>query len=173
MTGKGSALALLTALVPVAAHAAALTITKSSVVVADSISATNPKAVPGATVDYSLVVNNPNGALSGTTFRSVVISDTVPARTVLRTDDYAVAGKGPIEFGDGSLLGTGLLDSGLSLSFKGLADDTDGVEFFDGVSWSYHPTGGYDPNVEAIRVTLTGTQAASSSFRLRFRVKLT
>jgi uncharacterized repeat protein (TIGR01451 family) len=151
-----------------AVHAAGLTIVKSSVVVADSVNVANPKALPGATVDYSLLVSNPNSVISGTTFKTVVISDTIPANTVLRVDDYATPGAGPIEFTDGGLLG--LLGSNLSLVYKGLSDDTDGVEFYDGTTWNYHPTSGYDPAVRAIRITLTGTQAVSSSFRLRFRV---
>ena len=147
-----------------------LVITKSSVIVADAVNALNPKALPGATVDYLLTVQNPNGLLSGAPFKSIQIADAIPVNTILRTDDYGATGKGPIEFADGSLLGTGLLDSGVALSFKGLADDTDGVEFSNGVTWAYHPTAGYDPNVRAIRVTLTGTQAVLSTFRLRFRV---
>ena len=171
MTRAFRLVALLAVGVPVALHAAsALTITKSSVVVADSVNALNPKALPGATVDYALLVDNPNGLLSGSPFRSVVISDVLSANTVLRTDDYDTAGMGPIEFADGNLLG--LTGSGLALSYKGLADDTDGVEFSNGITWSYHPGAGFDPNVRAIRVTLTGTQAVLSTFRLRFRVKV-
>jgi hypothetical protein len=161
--------------VPGALSAAALVVTKSVAVVADQVNTLNPKALPGSTIDVSLVVDNPNGVLSGNVVGQVKIVDTIPSYLQLQVADYASAGAGPVEFNDGSLLGTGLIGSGLSLSFKGLRDATDGVEFStDGVNWTYQPTStdGYDANVRAIRVTLTGTQAASSRFRLRYRTML-
>lgn len=160
-------------LLPLAAvHAAGLVVTKSSSVVSDAVSTLNPKALPGATVDYSLVVENTNGLLSGTVVRQVVITDTIAPGVKLYVGDYGAAGSGPIEFADGNLLGTGLLSSGVSLTYRGLADTTDGIEFSDGTSWSYRPvsTGGYDANVRAVRVTLSGTQIPTSRFRLRYRV---
>lgn len=163
--------ALVAMLTPVAVGAAALTITKSATVVSDGVNAVNPRALPGALVDYALSVNNPN--LVTSPVGSVVIVDTLPEDVALGVDGYA-GGPAPIEFADGSLLGTGVLASGLSLTYRGLGDTTDGVEFFDGSSWSYTPisSGGFDPRVRAVRVTLTGTQVSGTSFRLRFRVKL-
>lgn len=167
--------AIVTLALPVAAHAAPLVITKTSAVVADQVNLANPKALPGATVDYAIRVDNPNGLLSGNAIGAVVIADTLPTTVALRVADYGAAGSGPVEFADGSLLGLGLLGSGLGYSYAGLASATDGLEFFDGVTWSYTPVAdaqGYDANVRAVRVKLTGAQAASSSFRLRFRVRL-
>lgn len=158
--------------IPLAAvHAAALVVTKSSVVVNDAVSTVYPKALPGAFVDYSILVNNPNGLLSGLAIGGVQISDTIPTNVVFETGNYGTS-SGPVEFADGSLLGLGLLGSNLGYTFKGLADDTDSIEFYNGVTWLYHPTAGSDPNVRAIRVTLSGTQAPATSFRLRFRVHL-
>lgn len=167
------ALALLAA--PAAAQAAALVVTKTSAIVADQVNAVNPKALPGATVDYAIRVDNPNTVLSGNAVGAVVIADTIPATVTLRVADYGAAGSGPVEFADGNLLGLGLLGSGLGYSYAGLASATDGLEFYNGVTWSYTPVAdaqGYDANVRAVRVKLTGTQAFSSSFRLRFRVRL-
>ena len=168
--------AILAILTPIAAvHAAALVVTKSSTVVADQVNAINPKALPNATVDYAIRVDNPNGILSGNTVGGVVIADAIPTTVILRVADYGGAGSGPVEFADGSLLGLGLLGSGLNYGFGGLGSPTDGIEFFNGTTWSYTPVPdaqGYDANVRAIRVKLTGTQAASSAFRLRFRVRL-
>ena len=165
--------ALAAVAVPIGAlHAAALVITKTQVVVGDSVSTLNPKALPGATVDYSLTVDNPNGVLSGAVVGSLVIADVIPANVRLRVADYGAAGSGPVEFADGNLLGLGLLGSGLSLSFKGLASDTDGVDFYDASGALIHPAPGseYSSAVRSIKVTLTGTQAPSTRFRLRFRV---
>ena len=172
MRGTRRLFALIAALLPLAAvHAAALVVTKSSVVIGDSVSTVFPKALPGASVDYAILVNNPNGILSGQSIGAVQISDTIPANMIFSTANYGGA-NGPIEFTDGDLLGLGLLGSGLTYSFRGFADDTDSVEFFDGVTWSYRPVAGVDPSVRAIRVTLSGTQRALSSFRLRFRVRV-
>lgn len=164
-------------LVPLAAaQAAPLAVTKTAATVADQVNAINPKAIPNATVDYAIRVDNPNTILSGQAIAAVVIQDTIPANVVLRVADYGAAGSGPVEFVDGNLLGLGLLGSGLSYGFAGLSSTADSLEFStNGATWTYTPVPdaqGYDPNVRAIRVKLAGTQAASSAFRLRFRVRL-
>ena len=164
---------LLATLAPAVAQAAPLVLTKTSTVVADQVSTLNPKALPTATVDYAIQVDNPNSVLSAQTIRVVVIEDAIPTNVVLRVADYGLSGSGPVEFSDGSLLG--LFGSALTYSFTNLASTTDGLEFYDGASWTYTPTPdaqGYDTKVRAIRVKLTGTQAAASSFRLRFRVRI-
>lgn len=167
---------LLTVLMSTAAHADNLSITKSSVVVSDAVNALNPKALPGAVVDYSLLVTNPLGNLFAT-LKTVVITDVIPTTVKFRYLDYQ-AGGGPVEFVNGSLLGTGILGSGQSYTFTSLSSTTDGIEFYDGASWAYVPhddgTGsGYDPNVRAIRVTMTGTSMTpGGTFRLRFRVQV-
>lgn len=174
MRGR-SVLFALAALVPVAAaHAAALTLTKSSTVVSDQLNLLIPRALPGSVVDYSILVTNPLANLL-TPVRGEVIADAVPDKMVLRVVDYGAAGSGPVEFADGNLLNLGLTGSGLALKFTNLSSTTDGVEFFDGASWSYAPTpdaNGYDVRVRAIRVTLTGTHVAGGSYRLRFRTRI-
>ena len=52
--------------------AAALTVTKLSRVVSDGVSASNPKAIPGAVVEYCIVVSNAAGAATAT---NVAVSD--------------------------------------------------------------------------------------------------
>lgn len=151
-----------------------LQIAKSTAVVADQVSAINPRALPGSDIDFTLMVANP-AANALLPVRQVVISDTIPIYARLKVADYGAAGSGPVSFTDGNLLGLGLLGSGLTYGYVGLASATDGLEFYDGLSWSYTPVpdaDGYDGKVRAIRVTLTGTQATNSSFRLRYRVRL-
>lgn len=165
-------LALLAA--PLAAvGAATLAVNKSSMVVSDQVNTLNPRALPGALIDYSLVVTNPlANALQPV--RGVVIEDPIPANVALRVADLGAANSGPVEFADGTLLGLDPTGSGLTYSFGGYASTTDSVEFYDGTSWAYQPvsSGGFDANIRAIRVTLTGTQKAGTSFRLRYRVRL-
>ena len=162
------------ALAAVSAGAAPLTLVKSSSVVADQVSATNPKALPGSTIDYALNVTNPatNGIVP---VGAVVITETIPTTVKLRVADYGAAGSGPIEFADGSLLGTGLLASGLAYRFLSLGSTTDGVEFSSGSGWTYVPVAdaaGYDANVRGVRITMTGTQTSGTTFRLRYRVQV-
>ena len=162
-------LLLLAAPAPLAA--AALTVTKATSVVADGVSTLNPKALPGASVDTSLTVASPlaNGV---TPIAGVTVTDLVPVTVKLRVADLGAAGSGPIEFTDGGLLG--LLGSGLTFSYIALASTADGVDFSsDGVTWTYVPVAdasGCDAKVRAIRVRLSGDEAAGSGFRLRYRV---
>lgn len=166
-------LILLPALVAASPAAAeSLAFTKSATVVSDSLGST--RSIPGAVVEYKLLYTNPLANLF-TPVRNIVTSDTLPANVVMRVADVAIAGKGPVEFADGNLLGTGLLGSGLAYNFTSLGSTTDGIEFFDGTSWTYQPqpdADGYDANVRAIRVTTTGQFVTTSMFRLRFRVRI-
>lgn len=169
-------LAALALIVPSAADADPLALTKTSIVIADQVNTLNPKALPNATLDYAIRVDNPNALLSGQAIGAVVIQDVLPATVVLRVADYGPAGSGPVEFADGNLLGLGLTGSGLRYSFGGLASASDAVDFYDGTSWGYAPIAdaeGYDAKVRAIRVRLAGSQSPASAFRLKFRVRLT
>jgi len=168
-----AALALIVPLTAADAAGLGLTVTKASTVISDAVSALNPKALPGAVIDYTLTVANPNGVLSGVAVGGVVISDPLPANVSLRVADLNASGSGPVEFTDGLLLG--LLGSGFNYNFSGLSSTTDSVDFYDGTSWTYTPVpdaNGYDAKVRQIRVKFTGNQNNGSSFKLRFRVRL-
>ena len=166
----------LVALLATSATAANLNIVKTMTTISDPQGSTKPKAIPGATLDYTATVTNPT-ANTRTTVAGIQFVDALPAHTVLRVADLGVTGSGPVEFVDGSALGLGLLGSNLDFSFKGLSDDTDSVQFSsdNGANWTYHPVDGgdgYDTRVTNIRVQPTGNQASGSSFRIRFRVRL-
>lgn len=157
--------ALMLACVSLPVHAADLTVDKSSAPVADQVNTLTPaRNLPGATIDYSLLVTNP--LLNLVVIRRVVIVDVIPTTVKFRVLAYA-SGFGPVEFTNGNLLGIPLGSSGLTYG---------GIEYYDGVSWSYVPQDdgtGYDGNVRSIRVTMsTGTMATGGSFRLRYRVML-
>lgn len=55
-----------------------LTVFKSSVIISDGVSASNPKAIPGAVVEYCISVANASGAATAT---NLSISDLVPTNT--------------------------------------------------------------------------------------------
>lgn len=159
-----------------AAIAAPLTMVKALIPVSDGVNLANPKLIPGAVLDYTITVTNPavNGLIPVQVIRGVTVDDTLPADVKMRVADIGTAGSGPVEFMDGSLLGLGLLGSNLSLTYTALRNPDDGVFFStNGSDFDYQPTpdaDGYDSRIKAVRVRLTGTQAAGSNIRLRFRV---
>lgn len=162
---------LLALLVPAAALLTAafdaLQIVKTSAVVSDPQGNLLPKRVPGALVDYTVTVTNPNGIL--TAVNGVTMSDAIPANTELRVADLGLLpGSGPVVFSEG------LVPSLLSYSYSGLGSTTDRLDFSNnnGATWTYVPSGTYDRNVTNIRVRLGGNQVTGSSFSLRFRVRV-
>lgn len=62
--------------------AATLSANKYSRVISDGVSTTNPKALPGAIVEYCIAITNAAGSASAT---SVSISDVVPANLIYQT----------------------------------------------------------------------------------------
>jgi uncharacterized repeat protein (TIGR01451 family) len=148
-----------------------LTVVKLAIVRSDPVNgATNPKAIPGAIVEYQIVVTNPsaNAADDG----SVVVNDPLPEYIDLSVADIASLGSGPVQFVDGSP------SSGLSYTFTSLGGTTDDVEFSDddGATWTYEPVpdmDGIDANVTDIRINPKGAFAGNNAqFTLKFRVRI-
>lgn len=167
------------------ASAAPLQITKSSLLMSDPFNgAVSPKAIPGALVDYTIRVTNPNDVL--TTVNPVTITDAIPANTKLYVNSLGTlsinAGlnlvtTSPVAFYDDNLLGLGVFGSGLTYTYSGLASLTDSLAFSsdNGVTWNYVPTpdaDGCDSRVTHIRATFTNNFRSGQYFALRFRVKL-
>jgi uncharacterized repeat protein (TIGR01451 family) len=67
-------------------QSAALTISKTQTVLDDGFSTTNPRAIPGATVEYLITIENTSAT---TAADAVSVSDAVPADTTLVEDQYA------------------------------------------------------------------------------------
>jgi hypothetical protein len=137
---------------------------------------TNPKAIPGAFVLYSIAATNQGpGATDGDT---VAITDPIPANAALFVGDIDVPSSGPVLFIDGATA------SGLSYTFSSLASTTDDVEFSnnDGASYTYDPGPDADPdgvnsNVTHMRVNPKGVFNGASggnnpSFELKFKVRV-
>lgn len=173
MRHRAAPLIALIALIADMASAAPLTIGKSFQTVSDTAGSLYPKAIPGAEIDYTIRITNPNGLLPAVT--GVTFSDAIPAGTMLRVGDLGLPASGPVEFADGALLG--LLGSGLGYAFTGLRQPLDSLDFSNdnGRTWSYQPTAGADgcdPAVTNIQVRLSGSQAPGSTFAIRFRVRV-
>jgi uncharacterized repeat protein (TIGR01451 family) len=146
-----------------------LTVVKLAIVRSDPINgATNPKAIPGATVEYQVIVTNPgaNAVDAG----SIVITDPLPDHVDLSVDDIAGPGTGPIQFVDGSP------SSGMTYTFTALGNGSDDLDFSDINGWGYVPTpdgDGIDANVTGIRVNPKGAfNGNNAQFTLKFRVKV-
>jgi uncharacterized repeat protein (TIGR01451 family) len=114
---------------------------------------------PGSDVAYTLTVTNSGG--SPVDLGSLVLTDALPANMTFYNGDYdpAVPGTGPFQLTAGS--------SGVTLPVAGRAYSNNG-----GSTYAYSPAAGYDANVNAVRLTPSGTMAANSSFTIRFRARI-
>jgi uncharacterized repeat protein (TIGR01451 family) len=134
--------------------------------------ASNPKAIPGATVGYTVLTTNlgTGPADDG----SLVITDAIPANLALRVTDYDGSTDGPVAFADGATA------SGIDPpDFAALDDLTDDIEFSNdnGASFSYEPipgANGADPAVTHIRINTSGAMlgdsgSGSPAFRVMFK----
>lgn len=85
---------------------ASLTVSKTSTVVWDPFNGTsNPKAIPGAVVEYCIVVTNSGGQAAG----SVVLTDGIPANTTYYATQPGSPGGAPtpgVTTGSGATCGT-------------------------------------------------------------------
>jgi len=129
---------------------ATLQITKVSSIISDPINGTtNPRAIPGAVIQYLITVTNiGTGTVDANT---VILTDPLPTNVSLY-----VSGT-PVTFTDGSP------SSALALS---AANVTYSKATGGGTPYSYTPVAngsGYDSNVTGIRIAPTGTMAAAST----------
>jgi hypothetical protein len=132
--------------------AAALTVTKSSAVISDPTnSTTNPKAIPGAVVEYTITISNAAGASTAT---SVTFSDSLNSEI----------GSGTIAFQTASYAaGKGIRVTAPNIN-GGAAKDITNASGDDEGDWNV--TG-------ANTVTVSGIQlAASETATIKFRVQI-
>ena len=151
-----------------------LLVFKSVLTIDDPVNGTtNPKAIPGANVLYTIGATNLGSG--PTDADSVAISDTLPPNLALFVGDVGGAGSGPMALVDGSPA------SGLSYVYGGLGDVSDDLEFDDGSgTFAYTPlpdADGYDSNVRAVRIRPGGalgydTGSGDPSFEVRFRARV-
>jgi uncharacterized repeat protein (TIGR01451 family) len=156
--------------------AATLTHLKTLQVVSDPFNgASNPKAIPGADVLYTLQIANTGGGAADN--NSIAVVDPVPASTRLFLGDLGGAGSGPVAFVDGSPA------SALTWTYSALGSGADDLEFSNngGATWTHTPAAdgnGYDTSgTTHLRMRPKGamagnTGAGNPSFQLRFRVRV-
>lgn len=150
-----------------------LTVVKAVTTLDDPISGTaDPKAIPGATLRYLIVLTNSGTGQVDTD--TLIVTDPLPANMALKVIDFDGSTAGPVKFINGSTA------SGLSYSFITLDDVDDDVAFSDdgGVSFDYEPTvdgDGVDTAVNAIRINPKGAFDSSNgsgdpSLQLAFKM---
>ncbi len=143
--------------------AALLEISKVSTVISDPVNGTtNPKAIPGAVVEYAITVRNVGAGTVDAS--SIVLLDVMPA-------EMAFAVGTPVTFTNGTpTSGLNTFNANTMVTYS---QATNGV-----APYNYTPTGTFDANVRGIRIAPTGTMAAATSataqpsFTIRFRAQV-
>ncbi len=141
-----------------------LSVTKISSVISDPVNGTtNPKAIPGALVEYLITVSNTGPG--ATDADSVVVTDDGPADAKIC---LISVGSGPVIFSEPGA------STGLTYSFSSIGSGTDDLEFSDtdGSNYGYTPsadTDGCDSAVTDFRLSPSGAMLGNSTFTLRVR----
>jgi uncharacterized repeat protein (TIGR01451 family) len=145
-----------------------LAVVKTSAVVSDPVNGgTNPKRIPGSVVRYVVnVTNSGSGAVDAST---LVITDPVPANTVLCV--ATICSNPVVQFADGTTPSGLTFNAATSVSYSNTAGG--------GAPFTYTPSPdaqGFDAAVTGIRISLSGTFAAAGSgnpsFAVNFRVRI-
>jgi len=134
----------------------------------------NPKAIPGAFVQYTQVVSNQGAGASDV--NTIRLSNPIPVTGALVVTDIGGPGSGPVAFTQGAPT------SGLTYTFTSLADLADSLEFSSdgGTTWTYLPTAdgnGTDTAVTHLRIAPAGAFAAKigitgPSFTIQYRIRV-
>ncbi len=145
-----------------------LQVTKVSSVLTDPVNgATNPKAIPGAVIQYTISVSNQG--IGTVDADSLQVSDPLPTNTALYVS--TVSGD-PVAFVNGS--------PGSGLSYNYAADVSYSNQAGGGAPYNYTPVPdaqGFDPLVTGYLVAPTGVMSGDSgsgapSFNVIFRVRI-
>lgn len=124
----------------------ALTISKSANVISDGVNTLNPKALPGAIVQYCLVVAN---GTSGVSANAVVLSDVVPTNTTYVPGTITIGGAA-----------SALTDCVLN----GYPQNDDGTQATGPYLGAYNAT---TKTITATIPTLAGNASVAASFRVK------
>jgi uncharacterized repeat protein (TIGR01451 family) len=137
----------------------AITVAKTSAPYITTAGSPDRFNAPGSDVAYTLTVTNSGG--SAVDVSTLQLTDVLPTGVTFYNGDYNASspGMGPFELTAGT--------SGVTLPAGGRAYSNN-----NGATYVYTPSAGYDANVDAVRLTPTGSMAANSSFTIRFRARI-
>jgi uncharacterized repeat protein (TIGR01451 family) len=134
----------------------------------------NPKAIPGADILYTITASNQGG--TGVDNNTVFVTDPIPADTALYVGSTGMPG-GPVAFSDGSTA------SGLTYTYLGIQNPGDDIAFSNnnGADYTYQPlicADCVDPDVTHVRVNpkgifngVSGTNIPEFILQIRVRVR--
>jgi uncharacterized repeat protein (TIGR01451 family) len=124
---------------------ATLVITKTSTVISDPVSSTNPKAIPGAIIRYTITVQNTGN--QSVDANSIVVLDPLPA-------EFTLDASTPFTFTNGTpSSGLNAFNQGTMVTYSST-----------GAAPYSQPLGsGYNPSIRGFRFAPTGTMAAATS----------
>ena len=139
---------VITCIITNAAHSptAVLLIDKTSALLSDPVNGTaNPKAVPGAIIEYRISVSNIGPAAVDA--NSIVITDALP-------DGVTFDATTSVQLTNGSTAsGLNPFDAATMVTYSNNSGGT--------APYTYAPAGGFDANIHGLRIAPTGTMAAS------------
>lgn len=138
----------------VATPAPAISLSLANATVSDTVNTANFKAIPGTLVKVTATVSNTG--TGGPDSNSTTLTLPIPANMKFYLGDIGTSGQGPVQFSQGATA------SGLSYSYIGLNNTTDGLDFStnSGTSWTYQPVidaQQADSAINSVRVKTTGT----------------
>jgi uncharacterized repeat protein (TIGR01451 family) len=147
---------------------------KTAVTDSDPVNgSSNPKAIPGAEIRYTITSRNMGG--TGTDNDSVYVTDPIPANTALYVGSTGMPG-GPVAFSQGTE------PSGLTYTYLGIQNLGDDIAFSNnsGADFTYQPlicADCVDPAVTHVRVNPKGifnpvNVTAIPEFSLQLRVRV-
>jgi uncharacterized repeat protein (TIGR01451 family) len=147
---------------------------KTALTDADPVNGTsNPKAIPGAEILYTITARNMGG--TGTDNDSVYVTDPIPANTALYVGSSGMPG-GPVAFSQGAE------PSGLTYTYLGIQNPGDDIAFSNnnGADFTYQPlicADCADPAITHVRVNPKGifspvNVTAIPEFSLQLRVRV-
>ena len=134
----------------IATTAPNISVTKLSSVISDPISASNPKRIPGAIIQYIVTVSN-----SGTA--------SPDANTIIVASDIDTSAE-EFDFTTGVVFTDGTTTSALAMGTVVYSNDS-------GATYVYSPSAGFDPNITNVKVPTTGTFAFGGTPAASFSVK--
>ncbi|HEY3487268.1 MAG TPA: hypothetical protein VGL10_04325, partial [Gammaproteobacteria bacterium] len=149
-----------------------ISMTKLVSTISDSVNATNPKAIPGAVMEYQVLVSNSGAGPAD--LDQIVITDPIASTLQLYLGNPA----NPAQFTDGTPV------SGLTYTFISLASTTDDIAFSNNGGSSFITpsvdANGFDitvPPINYIRINPKGTLngeagAGNPNFSMRFRARV-
>ncbi|GHH14972.1 hypothetical protein GCM10008023_17250 [Sphingomonas glacialis] len=131
-----------------------LSVTKASAPRSGNLGAYN---LPGTDVVYVFSVSNTGN--SPVDPGTIILTDIFPAGITYLNTNFDGTTALPVKLVSGT--------SGVTLAAANISYSND-----KGVTWSYAPSNGYDPLVNAIRITPSGNMAANSNFTLSFAASI-